>query len=78
MSDCKFRVDFLEDAKTFLDSLDEKSRDMFIIFGKQEVRMIKNFSRNYKTRFGNLEQSIKNHIFDFSLFEINLKVPIRL
>jgi phage-related protein len=27
MNDCKFRVDFLEEAKDFLDGLDEKARD---------------------------------------------------
>lgn len=52
----KFKVEFLEDVKLFLDELDEKARaKSFIIFGKREALMIKNFSKNYKVKFGSLE-----------------------
>ena len=52
MSDYKFRVDFLEEAKTFLDSLDEKSRDK-IVYNIWKAR-----STNDKELFKKLQDEI--------------------
>ena len=49
----------------------------FTTSGKQEVRMTKNFSKNYKMKFGNLEQNITKHIIDFLHFGTNRTNKIR-
>ncbi|MEA4840668.1 MAG: type II toxin-antitoxin system RelE/ParE family toxin [Bacteroidales bacterium] len=52
MKDCKFRVEFLEEAKDFLDDLDEKSRDK-IIYNIWKAR-----STNDKDLFKKLQDEI--------------------
>jgi len=52
MNDYKFRVEFLEDAKKFLDSLDEKARDK-IIYNIWKAR-----STNNKELFKKLQGEI--------------------
>ena len=52
MSEYKFRVEFLEEAKTFLDSLDEKSRDK-IVYNIWKAR-----STNDKELFKKLQDEI--------------------
>jgi len=52
MSDYKFRVDFLEDAKEFLDGLDEKARSK-ILYNVWKVR-----NTNDKELFAKLQDEI--------------------
>lgn len=71
MDEYKFRVEFLEDAKQFLDNLDEKAREKSItIFGKPESRTTRDFLKNFWARFGNFEQSIAKPIIAFLRFGI--------
>lgn len=69
MDNYKFRVEFLEEAKEFLDKLDKKQElRQFTIFEKQEVQTIKSFSKNFKRKFGTLGQNSTKLITDCSLF----------
>jgi hypothetical protein len=38
---------------------------LFTTFGNPAVQMTKNFSRNFKAKFGNLEQNTINRIIGF-------------
>jgi Alpha/beta hydrolase of unknown function (DUF1057). len=72
MNDYKFRVIFLDEAKEFLDGLNEKQEiRLFTTFGSQEVLITMSCSKNFRTRFGNLEHLTISHITDFLHFGIN-------
>lgn len=69
MDEQKFRVEVLEDAKQFLDGIDEKSREKIITtFGKPKEQMIKNFLKSYKTKFGSSELNTTKLTSDFFAF----------
>lgn len=67
----KFEVIFLTEARKFLLELDEKagikSSSMLI---SQKSKLIANFSRNSKAKFGNLEPYTVKLIIVFLLFGI--------
>ena len=79
MNEQKFRVDFLDDAKKFLDNLDEKSREKIIYsIWKASSTNDKELFKKYKTKFGNLEQNTAKRITDFLPFGTKLINRIRL
>lgn len=61
----RFRVEFSEEAKGFLDTLEEKrGKRSFITFGNLVAGMTKIFSKNLEMKFGNSELHIISHITD--------------
>lgn len=79
MGEYKFRVQFLEEAKSFLDELDEKSRDK-VIYNIWKAR-----GSNDKELFKKLQDEIwefrtifNKTIIAFLHFGIKQKVQIRL
>lgn len=74
----KFRVIFLEEAKDFLDGLDEKTREK-ILFNIRKAQVINdlNYLRNLLPKSGNSEPFIIKNIIVFLLFGINLLIRIR-
>lgn len=79
MSEYKFRVQFLEEAKSFLDELDEKSRDKVIYnIWKARGSNDKELFKKLQDEFGNLERYSIKRIIAFLHFGIKQKVQIRL
>lgn len=77
MEQFKFRVQFLEEAKIYLDGLEEKTRDKILsISGNQDPSMIRSYLKNFIMKFGNLEQNIINFILDFLRFGIKQRILI--
>ncbi len=69
MDEYRFRVDFLEEAKEFLNDQSEKQeRKSSITFGKLVVSTTTNCLKSFKTKFGNLGQSTAEHIIGYLLF----------
>lgn len=67
----RFRVEFLEEAKLFLDNLDEKTRTKIVYnIWKARSSNDKELLKNLKAKYGNLEQSITKRTIDFLLFGI--------
>lgn len=69
MDEQKFRVEILEEAKQFLDSLDEKSREKIIynIWKAQRTNDNELF-KSCKAKFGSLERNTTELTSDFLLF----------
>jgi mRNA-degrading endonuclease RelE of RelBE toxin-antitoxin system len=64
-----FKVKFLEEAKKFLDSLDEKPRNkIFTISGNLKYPKMKNFSRNLTMKSGSSEHFITKVLIDYLHF----------
>jgi hypothetical protein len=63
----KFKVIFLTEAREFLLELDEKSRDK-IIFNIDKSKMIMNYSKSWKEKFGSLELYIIKLTLEFLHF----------
>ena len=80
MDGYKFRVNFLEEAKTFLDELDDKAREKIIynIYGNLEAQMIKNYLKSFKMKFGSFVLFTTRPITDFLHFGIRVKRMTRL
>lgn len=78
MSTYNFRVEFMEDVKTFLDGIDGKSREK-IIYNIWKARSTndKELFKNYKMKFGSSGLSIKKLTTDFLHFGINHKRMIQ-
>lgn len=69
----------MEDAKEFLDKLDEKARDK-IVYNIWKARSTndKELFKNFKTKFGNLERNSTKLISDYLRFGTKQTKRIRL
>jgi len=69
MDEQKFRVEILEEAKLFLDSIDEKSREKIIYnIWKAQRTNDKEVLKNCKTKFGRLGLNTTKLTSDFLPF----------
>ncbi len=79
MDNYKFRVDFLDDAKEFLDELDEKARQKIIYnIWKSRSTSDKELFKKLQDEIWELEQNTTSFITDFSHFGTKKIKKIRL
>ena len=72
--DYKFRIEFLEEAKEFLDGLDEKSRDKIVYnIWKSRSTNDKELFKKLQDEIWELEQNIIKHIIGFLHFGTSWK-----
>ena len=78
MDEYKFRVEFLEDAKQFLDGLDDKVRNkIYYNIWKARITNDKELFKKLQGKIGNLKQSSANRIIAFLLSGTKPTVKIR-